>query len=63
MAQALDDLGTGVNREITMLALPRDYGLRIGGVATTQETGSKMIGFGCDFVLLLNHETLQPFDH
>jgi predicted TIM-barrel enzyme len=63
MAQALDDLGTGVNREITMLALARDYGLRIGGVATTQETGSKMTDIGCDFVLLLKHETLQQCDH
>jgi predicted TIM-barrel enzyme len=53
MARALDDLGTGVNREITMLALARDQGLRIGGVALTTETRAKLIDMGCDFVLNL----------
>lgn len=53
MARALDDLGTGVNREITMLALARDQGLRIGGVALATETRAKLIDMGCDFVLNL----------
>jgi predicted TIM-barrel enzyme len=53
MARALDDRGTGVNREITMLTLARDQGLRIGGVALTTETRAKLIDIGCDFALYL----------
>ncbi|WP_114948959.1 phosphoenolpyruvate hydrolase family protein [Microvirga calopogonii] len=53
MARALDDLGTGVTHEIAMLALARDQGLRIGGVAMTLETGARLIDNGCDFVLNL----------
>jgi predicted TIM-barrel enzyme len=55
MARALNDLGTGVNREITMLALARDQGLRIGGVAMAPETGAQLIDIGCDFVLNLRY--------
>jgi predicted TIM-barrel enzyme len=55
MARALDGLGTGVDREIAMLALAREQGLRIGGVATAPETASRMIDIGCDFVLDLRH--------
>jgi predicted TIM-barrel enzyme len=55
MARALDDLGTGVNREIAMMAQARDHGLRIGGVAMTTEASAKMIEAGCEFVLDLEH--------
>ena len=55
MARALDDLGTGVDREIAMLVLARDQGLRIGGVATAPETGAKLVDIGCDFVLNLRY--------
>ncbi|MEZ2131506.1 MULTISPECIES: phosphoenolpyruvate hydrolase family protein [unclassified Sinorhizobium] len=51
MARALDDLGSGMNREIAMLALARDRGLRIGGVATVPEISAKMVEVGCEFVL------------
>jgi predicted TIM-barrel enzyme len=53
MARALDDLGTGVDREIAMLMLARAQGLRIAGVATVPEVGVRMVGIGCDFVLFL----------
>jgi predicted TIM-barrel enzyme len=53
MARALDDLGTGVNREIAMMAQARDHGLRIGGVAMTADIGARMIETGCEFVLNL----------
>ncbi len=55
MARALDDLGTGVDREISMLVLARDQGLRIGGVATSPEAGAKLVDIGCDFVLNLRY--------
>ena len=55
MARALEDLGTGVTREITMLTLARDQGLRIGGAATSTETEAKLIDIGCDFVLNLRY--------
>jgi predicted TIM-barrel enzyme len=56
MARALDDLGTGVDREIAMLVLARDQGLRIGGVATAPETEAKLVDIGCDFVLNLSYK-------
>jgi predicted TIM-barrel enzyme len=60
MARALDDLGTGLNREIAMLVLARDQGLRIGGVATAPETGAKLADIGCDFVLNLRYGAETP---
>jgi predicted TIM-barrel enzyme len=63
MARALDDLGSGPNREIAMLALAKDRGLRIGGVATVAEIHDKMVELGCEFVLdlkdgMADHDTL-----
>jgi len=55
MARALDDLGTGMNREIAVLALARDRGLRIGGAMTVTETGARMAEIGCEFVLDLRN--------
>ena len=63
MARALDDLGTGVNREIAMMEQARDHGLRIGGVAMTLETRAKMIETGCEFVLDLEHGELEGETH
>jgi len=59
MARALEDLGTGISRELAMLALARDHGLRIGGAATTLETSAKMIETGCEFVVNLRREVTE----